>query len=172
MTRLILLRHAKSSWSDPALPDHDRPLNARGQHAAKQMADALIKRNYLPDAIICSTALRARKTLAPLLQLLDGTVQLTITRALYDAQAKHYPEIIAAAARKADSPETLLLVGHNFAIQDAALFLANDDATKSFQALKNKFPSGAAAVLDFETNLTDVSANSARLVDYLRPRDL
>lgn len=172
MTRLILLRHAKSSWSDPALADHDRPLNARGRHAAKQMADALIKRNYRPDAIICSTALRARKTLAPLLQLLDGTVQLTITRALYDAQAEHYPKIIAAAAHKAGSPKTMLLIGHNFAIQDAALLLANGNDTQSFQALKNKFPSGAAAVLDFETNLAEVSANSARLVDYLRPRDL
>jgi len=172
MTRLILLRHAKSSWSDPALADHDRPLNARGRHAAKQMADALIKRNYLPETIICSTALRARKTLAPLLQLLDGTVQLTITRALYDAQAEHYPKIIAAAAQKADSPKTMLLIGHNFAIQDAALLLAKGDDTQAFQALKNKFPSGAAAILDFETNLTEVSANSARLVDYLRPRDL
>lgn len=172
MTRLILLRHAKSSWSDPALPDHDRPLNARGRHAAKQMADALISRNYRPDAIICSTALRTRKTLMPLLYLLDGTVQLTITRALYDAQADHYPGIIAAAAHKAGSPKTMLLIGHNFAIQDAALLLAKDDDTKSFQALKNKFPSGAAAVLDFETNLTEISANSGRLVDYLRPRDL
>lgn len=172
MTRLILFRHAKSSWSDPALPDHDRPLNARGRHAAKQMAEALISRNYLPDVIICSTALRARKTLAPLLYLLDGTVQLTITRALYDAQAEHYPEIIAAAAHKAGSPRTMLLIGHNFAIQDAALAFAKDDDTKSFNAMKSKFPSGAAAVLDFETSLTEVSANSARLVDYLRPRDL
>lgn len=172
MTRLILLRHAKSSWSDAALPDHDRPLNARGRHAAKQMADALIKRSYLPDVIICSTALRARKTLAPLLVLLDGTVQLTITRALYDAQAEHYPGIIKAAAQKAGSPKTMLLIGHNFAIQDAALVLTNDDNTESFQALKNKFPSGAAAVLDFETSLTEVNAKSAKLIDYLRPRDL
>ncbi len=154
------------------MPDHDRPLNARGRQAAKQMADALVSRNYLPDTIICSTALRARRTLAPLLYLLDGTVQLTITRALYDAQAEHYPEIIAAAARKAGTPKTMLLIGHNFAIQDAALVFANGDDTKSFKALKNKFPSGAAAVLEFETNLTEVSANSARLVDYLRPRDL
>ena len=88
MTSLILMRHAKSSWNDPALPDHDRPLNARGRHAAQQMAEALITRRYLPDAIICSTALRTRKTLAPLLLLLNGSVHLTLRRALHHQQAE------------------------------------------------------------------------------------
>lgn len=172
MTRLILMRHAKSSWNDPALSDHDRPLNARGRHAAQQMADALILRNYLPDVIICSTALRTRKTLAPLLQQLDGTVQLTLTRALYEAQAQHYPEIIQSAAQTNSFLKTMLIIGHNFAIQDAALGLTINDHSEDYRALKNKFPTGAAAVLDFETPLIQISAHSARLVEYLRPRDL
>ncbi len=172
MTRLILMRHAKSSWNDPALPDHDRPLNARGRHAAQQMAEALITRRYLPDAIICSTALRTRKTLAPLLLLLNGSVHLTLTRALYDAQAVQYPDIIRSAAQAAGAPETMLLIGHNFAIQDAALNLSVTDDSTRFHDLKTKFPAGAAAVLEFDTSLAEISADSAKLIDYLRPRDL
>lgn len=172
MTRLILMRHAKSSWNDPSLSDHDRPLNARGRHAAQQMAVAMIQRNYLPDTIVCSTALRARKTLAPLLQLLDGTVQLTITRTLYEAQSSDYPVIIGKAANQAKAHKSMLLVAHNFAIQDAALALISNNDTKQYQVLKNKFPSGAAAVLEFETDLTEVKMGSAKLIEFLRPRDL
>lgn len=172
MTRLILMRHAKSSWNDPALPDHDRPLNARGRHAAQQMVEALITRRYLPDTIICSTALRTRKTLAPLLLLLNGSVHLTLTRALYDAQAEQYPDLIRAAAQGANASETMLLIGHNFAIQDAALNLSVVDGTTRFQDMKSKFPAGAVAVLEFQTQLADISANSAKLIEFLRPRDL
>jgi phosphohistidine phosphatase len=172
MTRLILMRHAKSSWSDPALPDHDRPLNARGRHAAQQMSMALIARGYLPEVIICSTALRARKTLAPLLLLLDGRMQLTITRALYEAKSEDYPGIIEKAAGTAGTAGTMLLIGHNFAIQDAALNLCVDDNTPARQNMQTKFPTGAAAVLEFGKDLTGVNAGSGRLIDFLRPREL
>jgi phosphohistidine phosphatase len=172
MTRLILMRHAKSSWNDPALSDHDRPLNARGRHAAQQMSMALVAQGYLPDVIICSTALRARKTLAPLLLLLDGCMHLTITRALYDAKSKDYPGIIEKAAETAGTPRTMLLIGHNFAIQDAALNLCVDDNTPARQNMLTKFPTGAAAILEFSKGLTDINAGSARLIDFLRPREL
>ena len=56
--RLILMRHAKSSWKQPGLTDHDRPLNGRGRQDAPAMADALVARGWLPDAVVSSTAAR------------------------------------------------------------------------------------------------------------------
>ncbi len=60
--RLVLLRHAKSSWRDPSLPDRDRPLNARGARTAPAVARELARRGWAPDAVLCSTAARARET--------------------------------------------------------------------------------------------------------------
>ena len=62
MKKLLLLRHAKSSWSDDGLPDHDRPLNKRGKKTAPQMGRLLVERDLVPDLIVSSSAKRARKT--------------------------------------------------------------------------------------------------------------
>jgi phosphohistidine phosphatase SixA len=68
---LYLLRHAKSSWDDPKLPDHDRPLNPRGLKAAKRMAQRMHRDNVSPALLLCSSARRARETLAPIEQALS-----------------------------------------------------------------------------------------------------
>lgn len=172
MTRLILMRHAKSSWGDPSLSDHDRPLNARGRHAAQQMANAIVARGLQPNAILCSSATRARQTMSPLLDQLDGSVALTLSRALYDAKAEDYPDLIKNRLSAAHQPQTVLLVGHNFAIQDAAINLAISDDTDTLLKLRIKFPTGAAAIFDLPTDNSDCGLNSARLFDFLRPRDL
>ena len=62
--RLILTRHAKSSWDDPDTPDIDRPLNARGRAAARELGDFLASRDLEPEEVLCSTALRTRETWA------------------------------------------------------------------------------------------------------------
>lgn len=64
MTTLILVRHAKSDWGSPQLDDHDRPLNARGVRDAPAMAERLAETGVAIDAILASTALRARTTAA------------------------------------------------------------------------------------------------------------
>ncbi|MDP6661499.1 MAG: histidine phosphatase family protein [Candidatus Thalassarchaeaceae archaeon] len=61
--RLIVMRHAKSSWDHPELRDHDRPLNRRGQRDAPRMADALAERGWAPELILVSSATRTRETL-------------------------------------------------------------------------------------------------------------
>ena len=64
MKRLLLLRHAKSSWHDPALTDFERPLNRRGRAAARAIGDYLVRNDLLPDLVLCSAAQRTRETLA------------------------------------------------------------------------------------------------------------
>src|SRR5258705_13680819 len=66
MKFLHLLRHAKSSWKDPGLNDHDRPLSKRGRQTAKMMAAYLRRAKIAPDLVICSTAMRAQQTLDPI----------------------------------------------------------------------------------------------------------
>ena len=63
MKKVILLRHAKSSWDNPGLDDHDRPLNKRGRAASPVIGEWLTRKQHVPDAILCSTAVRARETL-------------------------------------------------------------------------------------------------------------
>jgi phosphohistidine phosphatase len=62
MKTILLLRHAKSSWEDPDLPDYDRPLNKRGKNDAPRMGKLLKDKDIIPDLIISSTAARAKKT--------------------------------------------------------------------------------------------------------------
>src|SRR3990172_12140295 len=62
MKTLMLLRHAKSSWKDAEVPDHDRPLNKRGKKTAPQMGRLLSTEGLVPDLILSSTAVRARET--------------------------------------------------------------------------------------------------------------
>jgi phosphohistidine phosphatase len=69
---VYLLRHAKSSRDDPGIPDHDRPLNQRGLKAAKKVAEHLERRGIVPALLLCSSARRARETMAPLQRTLGA----------------------------------------------------------------------------------------------------
>src|SRR5262249_12077868 len=71
MKFLYLLRHAKSSWEEPGLNDHDRPLNRPGRNAAKIMATYLRRSEIKPDLVICSTAIRAKQTLDPIVKAIN-----------------------------------------------------------------------------------------------------
>jgi phosphohistidine phosphatase len=77
MKNLLLMRHAKSSWKDDSLPDHQRPLNKRGERDAPRMGELLQEQDIRVDAILCSTAVRARETANGLLQAytFEGEVQ-------------------------------------------------------------------------------------------------
>ena len=110
MTKLILLRHAKSAWDDPALDDHDRPLNARGRAAAPRIGAWLRGDGHVPDRILCSTAARAVETA----RRLDFDAPMTTDRALYLAPAR------ALLSHRPAPGECLLIVAHNPGIAEAA----------------------------------------------------
>jgi phosphohistidine phosphatase len=86
MTRtLILIRHAKSDWDDPALSDHDRPLNARGQRSAPRIGAWLAEQGVTPDAVLCSTALRTRETWDGIATQLPEAPEPVFSHGLYHA---------------------------------------------------------------------------------------
>lgn len=110
MKTLTLMRHAKSSWDDPGLADHDRPLNGRGTKAAATMASRLKAEGYVPDLVVVSTSRRTRETVEPIQKAYGGALALRFESKLYEASPAAYAEIIRATEA---SVEHLMLIGHN-----------------------------------------------------------
>jgi phosphohistidine phosphatase len=134
---LALLRHAKSSWSDAHLDDHDRPLAPRGRRAATRVGLYMRQQRIAPDLVLCSSATRARQTL----DLLDvaPNAEVLVEDELYGATAT---VLVARLRHVGDNNRSVLLVGHNPGIQDTAISLARNP-----EALTDKFPTAALADL-------------------------
>ena len=168
MPRLLLLRHAKSSWDDPGMADRDRPLSPRGRRAAMLIAEEIARRGLHADRILCSPARRTRETLAALLPLLGDETRIAITAELYEPPSGDYRAAIAS--RGADA-KTLLLIGHNPAIQATAVILSADGPLKSEVAAK--LPTGALVVIDFAARTwPDLKPETGKIALFLKPGEL
>src|SRR5580765_2518701 len=117
---LYLLRHAKSSWDDAGLSDHDRPLAPRGQRAVKKLAAHVREEGLAPDLVLCSTAARTRATVDPLRKAL-GDPEIRYLAELYAAWDDTLLDIVRNVEPEA---RALLLVGHNPGLQSLAVRLA------------------------------------------------
>lgn len=118
MKTLTLVRHAKSSWGDPALPDRDRPLNERGLRDVAAMGQRLVQRGAKPDLLLASPATRARTTAEHLAQALGvKRKHIVVTDRLYAAPAS---ELLAVIAELGDAPQHVMLVAHNPGLSDLA----------------------------------------------------
>lgn len=122
MKTLLLARHAKSDWGEPALADHDRPLNERGRRDAPAMGRRLAERGVRPEIAVASTALRAASTARALAAELGVGRVLELDR-LYAASAE---TILAVAAELPDGAGVALLVGHNPGMTDAVARLTGE----------------------------------------------
>ena len=167
MKRLYLLRHAKSSWKDTSLPDHDRPLAGRGRRATQAITRYLREQGIEPELVLCSTARRARETLEGIEPAL-GTAALCLEDDLYAAGA---PDLLERLRSVPDDVESVMLIGHNPGLHELALGLARPSSTASELAVK--YPTGALAILVFSASTWHaLDYDTAELVDLLRPRDL
>lgn len=165
MKRLILTRHAKSSWDDPATPDHERPLNKRGTAAAAELGVWLASRGYVPDEVLCSDALRTRKTWAGLAPALPGTPALHLKPALYHAG----PDVMLAVLRHA-TEDCVLMIGHNPGIAEfAARLVAHAPLNDEF----SRYPTGATLVCEFTADSwADVDFGQGAMVDFVVPSEI
>ncbi|MEL7310423.1 MAG: histidine phosphatase family protein [Pseudomonadota bacterium] len=115
---LTLLRHAKSSWDNPELPDHDRPLNARGERDAPEMGRRLRERGIRPSGLVTSSAMRTRHTARHVAQSLGFPIEfIQVEKALYHARPE---QILKVLAEQDPQFHHLLLVGHNPGISELA----------------------------------------------------
>ncbi|MBT9290619.1 SixA phosphatase family protein [Prosthecodimorpha staleyi] len=170
MPRLMLLRHAKSSWDDDRAEDFERPLNTRGRRAAPLMGRHMATHQLQPQRIVCSSARRTRETLAGLLPYLDEDMELRLTRDLYETSEDRYLDVLRA---QGGASRNLLLIGHNPALQDLALTLIGQGNPSLTDDIREKFPTAALAVIDFEARRwVDVEPKSGRIVAFFRPREL
>jgi phosphohistidine phosphatase len=168
MLRLMLLRHAKSSW-DTGGQDHDRPLNIRGKAAAPLMGRHMADHALIPDRVICSTARRTRDTFAALLPFFSNDLEVRFLRAVYEAEDGYLPLVIGYGG----DARSLLVVGHNPAIQSTALEIIGSGNPALTSALGEKFPTAGLAVIDIDSPAwKDVRPHSGRIVAFFRPREL
>ena len=164
---LYLLRHAKSSWDDPTLADHDRPLSSRGRRASGVIADYLRREAVAPNLVLCSSSRRTCETLERISAGLDEKVAVHIEDRLYAASAR---DLLAMLRAVDPDVESVLLIGHNPAIQELALALARKGA--QLERLREKFPTAALATLTFQADWPELAPGAAELVAFVRPREL
>lgn len=161
---LVLLRHAKSAYPD-RVADHDRPLTPRGQREAGLAGDWL--RANLPaiDAVLCSTATRARETLAH--TAIDAPVRY-VDR-LYDAAPG---TVIDEITHVGDDVAVLLVVAHEPTMTQVAVGLASTERSNPAAAerISTKFPTSAMAVLRVPGSWKHLELGSADLLDFHVPR--
>jgi phosphohistidine phosphatase len=115
MKTLLLLRHAKSSWKDSDIEDHDRPLNKRGKRDAARMGKLLRDENLMPDCILCSSAKRTRRTAELVAQAAEYRCETRITGELYEAGVDR---LISTIQSFPDHAQRVLLVGHNPGLEE------------------------------------------------------
>jgi phosphohistidine phosphatase len=167
MKRLYLLRHAKSSWKDPSLADHDRPLAGRGRRAAGAIAGHLRAQGIEPELVLCSTARRARETLE-LIEPALGTPELRIEPELYGASASTLLDRLRGVPRGVGS---VMLIGHNPGLERLALDLARP--APAVRELEAKYPTAGLATLTFPgPGWRALDRGAAELIGFVRPRDL
>ncbi len=115
MKTLLVLRHAKSSWKDPDLADHDRPLNKRGKRDAPRMGGLMREQGLEPELILCSTAKRARLTAEAVVEECGYEGEMWLDRDLYSFDYEPYLEALAALP---DEYGCVMVVGHNPAMEE------------------------------------------------------
>jgi len=110
MKTLLLMRHAKSSWKYPDLPDHDRPLKKRGLHDARTMGEHLLERKRVPQLIASSTAVRAEQTARLVAEVTECPTPIDLAPTFYQAGPSAYVAYLRALD---DTVMRVLLIGHN-----------------------------------------------------------
>ena len=162
MKTVLLLRHGKSDWHANFDRDHERPLAPRGRKAARAMGAWLSDKGPHPDAILCSTAVRARQTCAEMLRGASFAAPVEFERGLYAAHLGKIQEVIHAARKDC---ATIMLIGHEPTWSSAVEWFAGRAV--------DHFPTAAIARISFDcANWQRVVRSTGTLVWLQKPREL
>ncbi len=163
MRKLVLMRHAKSGYPD-GVADHDRPLAPRGEREAVLAGDWIRANAPVIDAVLCSSAVRTRQTLA----CTGIEAPTTYLDALYGATPG---TMIGQINGVDDRITTLLVVGHEPTVSHVALGLAAPDSDRhAAERIAEKFPTSAIAVLHVPGPWAELELGGAELVSFHVPR--
>jgi phosphohistidine phosphatase len=162
MKSLLVLRHAKSSWNDPALDDHERPLNARGLRDAPRMGELLREYGLIPDVLLSSDAVRARLTAEAVADVAGCTGEILLDPRLYLAGPA---DILSLLPSVRENAETVMIVGHNPGLEQLV---------EQLTGKRHDLPTAALAQIDLPIDQWRDLTLSTRgtLVGLWRPKEL
>ena len=159
ITRLILMRHAKSSWKYPELSDHERPLNKRGSKAAGKIAKELIRLEWIPNKLYSSDSTRTKETWARMNKSING-VDVEYLHKLYHSS----PNKIRKILPNEFDCETVMILGHNPGCADFLSYLCGE---------WHRMPTAATALLTIKNpNESWKVKDNWDLEELLLPREL
>lgn len=171
MLTLALLRHAKSSWDDPAEDDFARPLNSRGQKSAPEAGRTLAALGVNPAMILCSPSRRTRETLALALPGLgaERKPEICFDENLYLATGSDLLDRI----RDIDKDRRcVLVIGHNPGLHSLAVALAGHGDSTALSSLSEKYPTAALALFTFDKNEWHaIAPGGGRLQAFWTPKE-
>ncbi len=162
MLRLLVIRHAKSSWKSDAPDDHSRPLNKRGRRDAPRIGEYLAEHEWTPEHVISSDSERTRETWKRMKVAFDPEPEIECTRSLYHAGVDEVIEAIEAI----DDPDTVAVIGHNPGWEDVVEYFCGE---------YHRITTCNVAVLEIDESQW---ANAARrqgewrLVKLIRPKEI
>jgi phosphohistidine phosphatase SixA len=148
--RLIVMRHAKSSWNSAALTDHERPLNQRGRGDAPRVGAALVELGWVPDLVLSSDAQRTRETLAGMNESFPGEISATFLPSFYHSGVSAVREEVPTVDQAVGC---LMVLGHNPGWEDLVQSLSGERVmmktataallTRDLAAWQSAFDSGS-----------------------------
>ena len=161
MKTLLLMRHAKSSWKESNIPDHERPLNKRGKKEAPEAGKYLKENNLIPDLILTSTALRAHETARAVAETSGFPGDIELYQDLYMSEPTTYLDVLRCMPNAANR---VLVVGHNPNVEDLLTLLTD---------VKEHMTTSALAVIDLPITTWEelTEATDARLQTMWKPRE-
>ena len=160
MKTLYILRHAKSSRDSPAMSDFDRPLNERGRRTAPFVGEMMRQREFLPEIILSSPAVRARETAILVKQSAAFSSEIQFADKIYEASPIRLMQIVSAIDENFASA---LLVGHNPGLEGLIAMLSEDNGN---------LPTAALAIIDLESDSwSGISPSCCQLRQIIRPDD-
>jgi len=171
---LLIMRHAKSSWSSEGLADIDRPLSGRGKRDAPRMARWLGERDLVPGLILASPAKRTRSTAKRLTKACDFSGEVRLIESLYDATAETYLQVLADLQYEEHRTRTdedrlnrVMVIGHNPTLEELVYELTGES---------HRMPTAAIAVVEIQHEswaaLDESPKNAGHLVELALPREI
>lgn len=167
---LLLLRHAKSSWSAPAHSDFERPLNRRGERAAAVIGIMMKQEEIVPDFILCSSARRTLQTRDVIRPYLPRNCRFEESSRIYEASVQVIFDVLSELP---DTVQIPLIIGHNPGLQQLTVSLCGVAGGNELMKVQEKFPTGALATIELDVDIwSDIAPGKGQLRRFVSPKDL
>jgi phosphohistidine phosphatase len=167
MRRLMLLRHAKTERAEPGERDRDRKLMKRGRADAPLIGSFIAHQGLTPDLVLVSPAMRAQETWSLAAAAFAKAPKTVTDDRIYNASAEDLIRVIG----ETDSAHTLLVVGHNPSLHDAALLLITSGDATARQQLSENLPTSGLVIIDLPfDDWSLIHPRAGRLERFISPR--